>query len=260
MLFLLFIVINRIFYGFGSAIQNLNENEVEDKAEQGGQKKQTSPSHHKRPRTTDSYGYSFTICCLSFLVGYIQLKSVMSTVSVCLSRTGAGAFFEQTPGQIILFVLVLFVDLILLATFGILVPKRICFSSCHRCRLPAGYIWCRQGFFSPGRLQKLMELLTNLTVRLFGIDPNHTEDDVTEDEIIDLVDEAHEQGIIPGERSRRLIQNIMEFHDKAAKDIMTHRKNINALDDTTLLKDAILYMSEHSNSRYRFIMKISIIS
>lgn len=42
----------------------------------------------------------------------------------------------------------------------------------------------------------------------------------------------------------------MEFHDKSAKDIMTHRKNINALDDTTLLKDAIVYMSEHSNSRY----------
>ena len=46
-----------------------------------------------------------------------------------------------------------------------------------------------------------------------------------------------------------MIQNIMEFHDKSAKDIMTHRKNINALDDTTLLKDAIVYMSEHSNSR-----------
>lgn len=38
MLFLLFIVINSIFYGFGSAIQNLNENEVEDKAEQGDKK------------------------------------------------------------------------------------------------------------------------------------------------------------------------------------------------------------------------------
>ena len=51
-------------------------------------------------------------------------------------------------------------------------------------------------------------------------------------------------------QTREMIQNIMEFHDKSAKDIMTHRKNINALDDTTLLKDAIVYMSEHSNSRY----------
>ena len=51
-------------------------------------------------------------------------------------------------------------------------------------------------------ITKLMELLTNLTVRLFGIDPNHTEDDVTEDEIIDLVDEAHEQGIIQESEAR----------------------------------------------------------
>ena len=51
MLFLLFIVINSIFYGFGSAIQNLNGNEVEDKAEQGDKKSKlllhiiTPPDH-----------------------------------------------------------------------------------------------------------------------------------------------------------------------------------------------------------------------
>lgn len=247
MLFLLFIVINSIFYGFGSAIQNLNENEVEDKAEQGDKKSKLLLHIINAPGPL-IHTVQFYHMLLSFLVGYIQLKSVMSTVSVCLSRTGAGAFFEQTPGQIILFVLVLFVDLILLATFGILVPKRIC--SHHATGAAYRLVHMVQaGIFLAWPVTKLMELLTNLTVRLFGIDPNHTEDDVTEDEIIDLVDEAHEQGIIQ-ESEAEMIQNIMEFHDKAAKDIMTHRKNINALDDTTLLKDAILYMSEHSNSRY----------
>ena len=246
MLFLLFIVINSIFYGFGSAIQNLNENEVEDKAEQGDKKSKLLLHIINAPGPL-IHTVQFYHMLLSFLVGYIQLKSVMSTVSVCLSRTGAGAFFEQTPGQIILFVLVLFVDLILLATFGILVPKRIC--SHHATGAAYRLVHMVQaGIFLAWPVTKLMELLTNLTVRLFGIDPNHTEDDVTEDEIIDL-DEAHEQGIIQ-ESEAEMIQNIMEFHDKAAKDIMTHRKNINALDDTTLLKDAILYMSEHSNSRY----------
>lgn len=247
MLFLLFIVINSIFYGFGSAIQNLNENEVEDKAEQGDKKSKLLLHIINAPGPL-IHTVQFYHMLLSFLVGYIQLKSVMSTVSVCLSRTGAGAFFEQTPGQIILFVLVLFMDLILLATFGILVPKRIC--SHHATGAAYRLVHMVQaGIFLAWPVTKLMELLTNLTVRLFGIDPNHTEDDVTEDEIIDLVDEAHEQGIIQ-ENEAEMIQNIMEFHDKAAKDIMTHRKNINALDDTTLLKDAILYMSEHSNSRY----------
>ena len=247
MLFLLFIVINSIFYGFGSAIQNLNENEIEDKAEQGDRKSKLLLHIMNAPGSLIQTVQFYHIL-LSFLVGYVQLKSVMKTVSVSLSATTAGVFFTEIPGKIILFILVLFVDLILLATFGILVPKRIC--SHHAAGAAYRMVHMVQaGIILAWPITKLMELLTNLTVRLFGIDPNHTEDDVTEDEIIDLVDEAHEQGIIQ-ESEAEMIQNIMEFHDKSAKDIMTHRKNINALDDTTLLKDAIVYMSEHSNSRY----------
>ena len=247
MLFLLFIVINSIFYGFGSAIQNLNENEIEDKAEQGDRKSKLLLHIMNAPGSLIQT-VQFYHMLLSFLVGYVQLKSIMKTVSVSLSATAAGVFFTENPGKIILCILVLFVDLILLATFGILVPKRIC--SRHAAASAYRMVHMVQaGIILAWPITKLMELLTNLTVRLFGIDPNHTEDDVTEDEIIDLVDEAHEQGIIQ-ESEAEMIQNIMEFHDKSAKDIMTHRKNINALDDTTLLKDAIVYMSEHSNSRY----------
>ena len=229
MLFLLFIVINSIFYGFGSAIQNLNENEIEDKAEQGDRKSKLLLHIMNAPGSLIQT-VQFYHMLLSFLVGYVQLKSIMKTVSVSLSATAAGVFFTENPGKIILCILVLFVDLILLATFGILVPKRIC--SRHAAASAYRMVHMVQaGIILAWPITKLMELLTNLTVRLFGIDPNHTEDDVTEDEIIDLVDEAHEQGIIQ-ESEAEMIQNI------------------NALDDTTLLKDAIVYMSEHSNSRY----------
>ena len=228
MLFLLFIVINSIFYGFGSAIQNLNENEIEDKAEQGDKKSKLLLHIMNAPGSLIQT-VQFYHMLLSFLVGYVQLKSLMKTVSVSLSATAAGVFFTENPGKIILCILVLFVDLILLATFGILVPKRIC--SRHAAASAYRMVHMVQaGIILAWPITKLMELLTNLTVRLFGIDPNHTEDDVTEDEIIDLVDEAHEQGIIQ-ESEAEMIQNIMEF-------------------DTTLLKDAIVYMSEHSNSRY----------
>lgn len=89
---------------------------------------------------------------LSFLVGYVQLKSIMKTVSVSLSATATGVFFTENPGKIILCILVLFVDLILLATFGILVPKE---SALVMQQLPliGWYIWCRQELFWPGRLQ-----------------------------------------------------------------------------------------------------------
>lgn len=76
-----------------------------------------------------------------------------------------------------------------------------------------------------------------------------TNDDEVENEIIDLVDEAHEQGYIE-ETEAEMIQNIFEFGDKDAKDIMVHRKNIHALDADMTLDDAVAYILEHTNSRY----------
>ncbi|MBO7375192.1 MAG: HlyC/CorC family transporter [Lachnospiraceae bacterium] len=47
-----------------------------------------------------------------------------------------------------------------------------------------------------------------------------------------------------------MINNIFELNDKEAKDIMTNRKNIVAIDANTPLPDAIKMMLEGSNSRY----------
>ena len=41
-IFLIFIVFNSIFYGFGSAIQHINENDVELKAQEGDKKAPSS--------------------------------------------------------------------------------------------------------------------------------------------------------------------------------------------------------------------------
>ncbi len=94
---------------------------------------------------------------------------------------------------------------------------------------------------APGRMRKLGKLFRSIL--------HHSDDDVTEDEIIDLVDEAHEQGVIE-ENEAEMIQNIMEFGDKDARDIMTHRKNLNALEDHMTLQEAVHYMAGCSNSRY----------
>ena len=61
-------------------------------------------------------------------------------------------------------------------------------------------------------------------------------DPATEEEIISMVDEAHEQGVIE-ENEAEMIQNIMEFKDTEAKDIMTHRKNVIAFDEEDNLSD-----------------------
>ncbi|MCI5621476.1 MAG: hemolysin family protein [Lachnospiraceae bacterium] len=74
-------------------------------------------------------------------------------------------------------------------------------------------------------------------------------EDVTEEEIISMVKEGHEQGVLM-ENEAEMIHNIFEFADKEAKDIMTHRKNIVALDGNSALTQALDYIIENSYSRF----------
>ena len=95
----------------------------------------------------------------------------------------------------------------------------------------------------------LLKLITGILLYPFHIRPGLREDDVTEDEIISMVNEGHEQGVLD-EHEAEMIQNIFELDDKEARDIMTHRKNINAIAANTPLTEAIAYMAGQTNSRF----------
>ena len=97
-----------------------------------------------------------------------------------------------------------------------------------------------------------------------GVSPNRTnifkkitnfmkktskDDDVTEEEIISMVNEGHEQGVLLASEAE-MIHNIFEFGDKEAKDIMTHRKNLIAIDGELSYNDAVSFIIENSKSRY----------
>jgi putative hemolysin len=78
---------------------------------------------------------------------------------------------------------------------------------------------------------------------------NRNSEDVTEQEIISLVNEGHEQGFIR-ESEAEMIHNIFELSDKDAKDIMTHRKQICALDGSQSFSQALDLILEQPFSRF----------
>lgn len=84
------------------------------------------------------------------------------------------------------------------------------------------------------------------TAGLFGI---QTEGDVTEKEIISMVNEGHEQGVLLASEAE-MITNIVTFGDKEAKDIMTHRTNIIAIDGDVTLQEAVRFAIGENKSRY----------
>lgn len=99
-------------------------------------------------------------------------------------------------------------------------------------------------------------LLLCIGVLLYGMKNNKKtldgilgNDDVTEEEIISMVREGHEQGTILASEAE-LIHNVFEFDDKEVKDIMTHRKNIVSLDGNMSFIDAIEFIIDTGKSRF----------
>ncbi|MCR4590204.1 MAG: hemolysin family protein [Lachnospiraceae bacterium] len=73
-------------------------------------------------------------------------------------------------------------------------------------------------------------------------------DNVNEDEIISMVAEGRSQGVLDSSEAL-MINNIFEFGDKEARDIMTHRENIIGINCNETLEDAADFMLDGKNSR-----------
>ena len=72
--------------------------------------------------------------------------------------------------------------------------------------------------------------------------------EVTEEAILDLIDEGEESGSIE-EHERDRIENIFDFTDREVSDIMTHRIDITALEDTSSLNDTVRLAIDTGYSR-----------
>ena len=85
--------------------------------------------------------------------------------------------------------------------------------------------------------------------KIFGKGKFGNSEDVTEAEIKSMVNEGHEKGVLR-ETEAEMINNIFAMGDKEAKDIMTHRKNIEAADGTMTLRELLQMIEDKGYSRY----------
>ena len=95
---------------------------------------------------------------------------------------------------------------------------------------------------------KILSVSTNAVVRLFGLDPNADEEEVTEEEIRMMVDVGQEKGVIE-DVQKEMINNIFEFDDIDVADIMTHRTDMACVDEEDSLAEAIQLSMEEGYSR-----------
>ncbi len=95
----------------------------------------------------------------------------------------------------------------------------------------------------------VIAILLRKLLGTMGVTFHGNTDDVTEEEIISMVKEGHEQGVLLASEAE-MIHNIFEFGDKDAKDIMTHRKNIVAINGDMTFLEMLSFIKENNYSRF----------
>ncbi|MBR1930234.1 MAG: HlyC/CorC family transporter [Lachnospiraceae bacterium] len=243
-LFLVMLLSNMFFYGVGEAIRSLNLKEVERKAEEKDKKSLKLKRLIDNPaRYVNSM--QVIVSAMNIVGGMLVLLTWRQWIGNKLQVVS-----DISPELVggISTVIAAFVLLYILLTFGILLPKQLANTSpekwAYACIEPAYAIVV---LTSP--LTGLVTVTVKGILRLLGKRETGLQSDVTEESIIDMVNEGHEQGVILASEAE-MISNIFEFGDKEAQDIMTHRNNITAIDGNVTLQDALGIMLEGKNSRY----------
>ena len=250
--FILLLLIDMIFYGFGAALDALNPKDVERKAEEGRDKK----SLRLKKMTGNSAGFvnisQLVTTLVNVTIGTICLGILLrNIIPGLLFLTEEKLKLTEIPAEVTAVVAAVLSTVLLLyimLTLGVLLPRKIA------SRIPEKWAYF---FVTPMFLAaklflpftKIADVTSDGILRLFGVNVSADEADVTEEEIISMINEGHEQGVIQTSEAE-MISNIFELGDKEAQDIMTHRKNIVAIDGTMLLKDAISFILENQYSRY----------
>lgn len=227
----LLILINALFAACEIAVISLNENKLRRQMELGDKKAGQLIHMLQKPAR-----FLSTIQTCITLAGFLASAFAASNFSprVALFITGTlGIPLPQAVAQTIALVLVTAVLSFFSLVFGELVPKRLAMVYSDKvARWTCGIITTLSIILKP--IITLLSGSTNVILRLFRIDPTAESDQVTEEEIRLMVDIGEEKGAIDT-NERDMIENVFEFNNNIASDVMTHRTDMSAIwiDDTS---------------------------
>ncbi len=109
-----------------------------------------------------------------------------------------------------------------------------------------GLIRCLAGSMRP--VMAFCDLISNGLLRLLGHDPKDLAEIVTEEEILHMVGEGEEHGVIE-EDERDIIENVFDFNDTDIGEVMTHRTEICAVSEGSDISEVAAVAVEEGFSR-----------
>lgn len=244
---LLLILINAFFACSEIAVVSLNEKKIEKLADDGNKKAAKILSMLKNPEKFLST-IQISITLAGFLGSAFAADNFAGKLSswVC-NDLKFTALSEKTVGTLSIIVVTLLLSYVTLV-LGELVPKRIAMKKPEKVAMfVCGVISAASVIARP--VVWLLSASTNGVLRLIGIDPKSEDEEVTEEEIRLMVDAGEEDGNIE-QNEKEMIENIFEFNNITAADVMVHRTEMTAVNIADTVDTILQTIKETGFSRF----------
>lgn len=221
------------------AVVSVNKNKIKRLASQGNKKADLILS-----LSENSTNFLSTIQVAITFAGFFSSASAATGISQVFADwlNGFGIPYTATISVIVVTLILSYFTLV----FGELVPKRVALQKAESfsllCVKPIYYISIVMAPFI-----RLLSLSTNGFLHLIGMKSDSLEEEVSEEEIKSLLETGQEAGVFNA-IEKEMITSIFSFDDKKAKEVMTPRQDMVAIDSSKFCDDYLdtILLSHHS--------------
>ena len=213
--------INAFFSSAEMAIVSLNKNKLKILIEDGNKKAILLDNLLQEPSK-----FLSTIQVGITLAGFFASASAATGLSQYLS--GALQPLNIPYSNQISMILITFLLSYITLVFGELIPKRIALRNSEKIALSSiGVVIFISKLFSP--FVKFLTFSTNFVLTILKMKEDNIEEKVSKEELRSLVEVGKEHGVI-NEAEQEMIENIIEFDEKIAREIMIPRTKVFLID------------------------------
>lgn len=234
-----FVLIGGVFAATEMALVTLRESQLNAISARGRRGEKVA-SLARNPNTFLS-AVQIGVTVAGFASAAYGATSIAPSVAPLFVAWGLAEPAAMTIATLVLTLVIAYLSLVL----GELVPKRLAIQ--RNAQFAYAVAPVLDGFATLMRpVIWLLSVSTNALVRLLGGDPHKTADEMTDEEIRDIV--ATHQGL--PEDERRILDDVLSLRDRQISGVMRPRPDVVALDETDTVAEAVAQVRDLPFSRY----------
>jgi magnesium and cobalt exporter, CNNM family len=238
-LVLLFVLIGGVFAATEIALVSLRESQLTQIAQHGRRGERVARLAHDPNRYLAAVQIGVTAA--GFFSAAFGATTLADDVTPLLVDWGLSAEFAEPLALVVITLAIVYASLVL----GELVPKRLALQRAERVATVVAPPLDR--FASLMRpVIWLLSTSTDLLVRLLGGDPDVSREEITEEELRELLS-GHE-GL--GEEERRIVEEVFAAGERQLREVMRPRTEVDFLDAAMPVQQAVEMASDMPHSRY----------